>query len=133
MKTILLLITVLILAACSTTHKQHLDFEGFTVESGIYKPKPGWQFRAQKDGSFMVAKDNSDSGGRIEPCECSLTTGGACSQATAEDEFGNITDIWCVDDGCGFCVGGVTEDPNTIDSSGSKIKFRLESHQRVKQ
>lgn len=104
----------------SRSHEQHLDFEGFTVERGVYRLKPGgWEFRPRQDGSFVVARaDNPTSGGTIEPCECSLDTGGSCTQATSEDEFGNISEIWCVDDGRGFCVGSTTTDPDAPDALG---------------
>lgn len=99
--------------------KQFLEFNGFTVEDGVYKPKPGWNFTPGKDGTIVVAKDNA-TGGVISPCECAIEGDGSCSQASSEDPItGDIREIWCVDQGCGFCVGGV-QDP---DEPANHVKF----------
>lgn len=111
----------LLTACASTSEQQHLEFSGFTVERGLYKAKDGYGFFPNDDGTVRVAlKDNSDSGGKIEPCACALTTGGTCDQATFE-EGGVITEIWCVSDGCGFCVGGTTVDDELANNAGKLI------------
>lgn len=116
-------------ASSSLQHQQFLEFTGFTVENGVYRLKPGgWKFRPQQDGTFVVARDNDESGGTIEPCECALTTGGTCAQASMQDESGDIVEIWCVDEGCGFCVGGTTADPA---ARSGRVRFRVACADRL--
>jgi len=87
--------------------KQYLEFPGFTVEEGVYKPKPGWTFTKIKDGTFFLARMGT--GVIIMPCECALETGGSCDQVTSTGPDGDIKEIWCDDNKCGFCVGGTAE------------------------
>ena len=116
---------------CKSSH-QLVQFEGFKIEEGIYKADPGWHFVPQDDGTYTVMKaddDISGSGGRIEPCDCALTAGGNCAQVTIhDDDTDEITEIWCISEGCGFCVGGTT----VVDQDGSlsKVKVRLEKVRR---
>jgi hypothetical protein len=86
--------------------KQYLEFQGFTVEEGVYRPKPGWTFTKVKGGQIVVARMGR--GVIITPCDCALETGGSCNQATVGSD-GDIKEIWCEDNGCGFCVGGTAE------------------------
>jgi hypothetical protein len=138
MKKVILIIVVLMLYACHTTHEQYLDFEGFTVERGVYKPKPGWNFIAQDDGTFVVARDNNPNGTTISPCGCEeidavtgagggqpLPPGGSCDQASTEDDNGNILSVWCVNNECsGWCTGGASV---LTDGGRQVISFNLES------
>lgn len=108
------------LSACASqgvTRKQHLEFNAFTVEDGLYRPKPGWTFTQGKDNTIVAARANDSI--VITPCECALETGGTCSQASLDGPNGDIREVWCVDDGCGFCVGGAV-DP---DDPSSSVRF----------
>jgi len=104
-----------------TGREQRLEFEGFTVEEGVYKPKPGWKFTKRDNGKIAVARANTGPGVIITPCECALETGGTCSQAESRDPNGDIREIWCVDDGCGFCVGGTAEP----DDESAIVRFNV--------
>lgn len=100
---------------------QHLEFEAFTVEEGVYRPKPGWTFTKGEGGTILAARQNSP-GVVITPCECSLTTGGSCDQAESRDPTtDDIREVWCVDNGCGFCVGGTAEP----DDPSSAVRFNV--------
>lgn len=115
---------VVILGACSpaeTSRRQYLEFEGFTVEEGVYKPKSGWTFTPGEGGTVVVARANDAPGVIITPCACALETGGRCDQAHSEGPSGDIREVWCVDNGCGFCVGG-TADP---DDPSSSVRFNV--------
>jgi hypothetical protein len=61
-----------------------------------------------KTGTVMMRPAGGGPSITVEPCECALETGGFCSQAVLYGPDGDITEIWCVDDGCGFCVGGIS-------------------------
>jgi hypothetical protein len=98
-----------------TSSKQYIEFEGFTVDEGVYKPKPGWTFTKGKDDTIVVARAN-DGGVIITPCACALETGGSCGQASSEGPDGDIKEIWCVDQDCGFCVGGTVDPDDTAES-----------------
>lgn len=105
------------LAGCGPrelARKQYLEFEGFTVEQGVYKPKPGWTFTQGKDNTIVAARANDSI--VITPCECALETGGNCSQASRDGPNGDIAEVWCVDDRCGFCVGGTVDPDDPSDS-----------------
>jgi hypothetical protein len=52
--------------------KQYLEFPGFTVEEGVYRPKAGWTFTKIKNGTFFLARTGTDM--IITPCECALET-----------------------------------------------------------
>jgi hypothetical protein len=119
----MLLVLVPTMAACGSREsgrEQYLEFDGFTVEEGVYKAKPGWTFSEGEGGTIILARANNP-GVVITPCECSLETGGSCDQAHSEDAGGNIREIWCVDNGCGFCVGGVAEP----DDPSSRVRFNV--------
>jgi hypothetical protein len=110
---LLVFASILSLTACRSPdsgRKQHLEMKGFTLDEGVYRPKPGWRF-TKGEGGKIVARQNTGGGIIITPCACSLETGGSCDQATIEGPGGDITEVWCVDNGCGFCVGG-TADPS---------------------
>jgi hypothetical protein len=101
-----------VLAACGpkeSGRKQHLEFQGFTVEEGVYKPKPGWTFTAETGGKILARMNTGGGGIIITPCECALEGSGECHQASSDNPDGTIGEIWCEDIGCGFCVGGVAE------------------------
>ena len=57
----------------------------------------------------------------ITPCECSLETGGACVQVTSDGPTGEIEELWCEDQDCGFCVGGTVEP----DDPSSAVRFNV--------
>jgi hypothetical protein len=104
--------------------KQYIEFEGFTVEEGVYKPKPGWFFTKGQGGTIVVARMSAP-GVIITPCACALETGGSCAQASSEGPGGDITEIWCEDLGCGFCVGGTAE-PEPEAKDGLKwVRFNV--------
>jgi hypothetical protein len=120
---ILFLGSIVSLVACGpreSGRKQHMEFESFTVDEGVYKPKAGWTFTKGKGGKIVVARANN-TGVIITPCECSLETGGSCDQANTEGPTGDIREVWCVDNGCGFCVGG-TVDP---DDPSAATRFNV--------
>lgn len=122
---VLLFVSIVGLVACApreSGRKQHIEFERFTVEEGVYKPKPGWTFTRGEKDTIVVAKDNNEPGVIITPCECALEKGGPCLQAHSEDpRTGDIKEVWCVDNDCGFCVGGTAE-PNDPSSS---VRFNV--------
>jgi hypothetical protein len=93
-------------AICAPVHEQHSEFKGFKIERGVYTADPGWKFEPQGDAYLHLLAN--ESGDNSEPCDCALETGGSCDQATLN---GDITEIRCVDNGCGFCVRGTTVDP----------------------
>jgi len=125
MRSAIPLLACVSLAACSPQakqHKQYIEFSSFTVEQGVYKPKPGWKFTRGEKDTIVVARQ-SGGGIVITPCECALETGGSCSQATREGPTGDILEVWCVDDKCGFCVGA-TSDP---DNPANNVRFSVPS------
>lgn len=86
-----------------------ISFPGGKIEDGRIKADPDYYIEPNpKGGGVLKRRAGGGPGITIEPCECALETGGSCGQATITDPRGNITDIWCVDQGCGFCVGGLT-------------------------
>lgn len=116
LSSILLLLALAWLVGCSSpgsARKQYLEFQAFTVEQGVYRPKPGWTFTHGKDKTIVAARANDSI--VISPCECSLETGGNCAQATRDGPDGDVAEVWCVDNNCGFCVGGAADpsDPST--------------------
>ena len=121
---VLLLACCVSLVACSAREsgrKQHIEFAGFTVEEGVYKPKAGWTFTRGDKSTIVAARQNGGPGVVITPCECALTTGGSCNQASSEGPNGDIREVWCVDNACGFCVGGTAEP----DDPASAIRFNV--------
>jgi hypothetical protein len=128
---VLLLASIVGLAGCSShkasAHKPFIEFSSFTVEDGVYKPKPGWKFtKGEKKGTIIVARQSGGPGVVITPCECALETGGNCAQVTIDGPDGQIKEIFCDDNGCGFCVGG-TVDP---DNPANNVRFSVVSHPR---
>jgi len=119
---LLVVVSTVTLAACAqdTGRRQHLEFAAFTVEEGLYKPKPGWKF-TKGDKGTVIARQNTGPGVVITPCECALETGGSCAQATIDGPEGDIKELWCVDQGCGFCVGGTVEPDNPL----SAVRFNV--------
>lgn len=116
---ILLLASVVGLTACGrkvTGQKQHLEFPSFTVEEGVYKPKPGWTFTKGEKSTIIVAQQSGGAGVIITPCECSLETGGDCRQVTIDGPDGQIREIFCEDNNCGFCVGGTVDPVNPANN-----------------
>lgn len=114
-------IAVIACGSKESGRKQQLEFEAFTVEEGVYRPKPGWTFTKGDGGTIVAARANS-SGVVITPCECALETGGRCDQASSSDPTtGDIKEVWCVDNGCGFCVGGTVEP----DDPSSQVRFNV--------
>jgi hypothetical protein len=86
-----------------------ISFPGGRIVDGRFRPeKGGTAIRDPKTGTVMMRPAGGGPGSTIEPCECALETGGSCSQAVVYGPDGDITEIWCVDDGCGFCVGGIS-------------------------
>lgn len=121
---ILLLVLSLGLVACRHTNSektQHIEFAGFTVDEGVYKPKPGWKFTAGGKNTIVVARQNTGPGVVITPCACALENGGACMQASIDGPNGDIKEVWCVDDKCGFCVGGTGEP----DDEATFVRFSV--------
>ena len=121
---LVLLGSLLAVTACGpkeSGRKQQLEFPAFTVDEGVYRPKPGWKFTKGEGGTIVAARANSP-GVVITPCACALETGGSCDQASTEDPTtGDIREVWCVDNGCGFCVGGTAEP----DDPASQIRFNV--------
>jgi hypothetical protein len=116
---VLLLVSILGLLACGpreSGRKQHIEFAAFTVDEGVYKPKPGWTFTKGTKKSTIIARQNTGPGVVITPCECSLETGGSCAQVIIDGPDGQIREVFCDDNGCGFCVGGTGEpgDPTAV-------------------
>jgi hypothetical protein len=111
--------------ACSgrreSGRKQHLDFPAFTVDEGVYRAKPGWKLTRGAGKTIIAARQAGGPGVIITPCECALVTGGSCEQAHREGPNGDILEVWCVDYGCGFCVGGTAEPDNPL----SAIRFNV--------
>lgn len=100
-----------------------VSFPGGKFVDGKIKADPDFVIELDKKtgGAVLRKRAGGGRGATIEPCECALETGGACSQATNENPDGDITDLWCVDDGCGFCVGGIRPEPE----SNFVVKFRF--------
>jgi hypothetical protein len=100
-----------------------ISFPGGKIQDGKIKADPGYyiELDSKTGGAFLRQRGGSGRGITIEPCECALETGGSCAQATTEGPNGDITDLWCVDDGCGFCVGGLT--PELGQAFSLKILF----------
>lgn len=100
-----------------------VSFPGGKFVDGKIKADPDFVIELDKKtgGAVLRRRAGGGQGATIEPCECALETGGACNQAHIEDPDGNITDLWCVDNGCGFCVGGITPGPE----SNFAVKFRF--------
>jgi hypothetical protein len=119
---LLLLASAFTLVACvhESGRKQHIEFAAFTVDEGVYKPKAGWTFTKGEKGT-VIARQNTGPGIVITPCACSLETGGSCDQATIDDPNGDIKELWCIDNGCGFCVGGTVEP----DDPASAVRFNV--------
>jgi hypothetical protein len=121
---IVLVVFAVAAAACGpqeSGRKQHLEFEAFTVDEGVYQPKPGWTFTKGEKNTIVAARQNSP-GVVITPCACSLETGGSCDQAELRDpQTGDILEVWCVDNGCGFCVGGTAQPDNPF----SAVRFNV--------
>lgn len=85
-----------------------ISFPGGKIKDGHIKADPDWQFTSdEKTGGALLRQIGGGPGVIIDPCECALETGGSCVQVSAEDDDGVIIEIWCEDNGCGFCVGGV--------------------------
>lgn len=103
--------------------KQYLEFESFTLKDGVYRPKPGWTFTKGKNDTIVAMRAND--GVVITPCECAIedghttSPGGHCAQAHHPDDGGPIKEVWCADNGCGFCVGGTAEP----DDPASSVRF----------
>jgi hypothetical protein len=120
----LMAMSVLGIAGCGPTESgrtQRLEFPAFTVEEGIYRPKSGWTFTAGEKGTVVAARQVGGPGIVITPCECALETGGSCAQASIENPDGSIRELWCVDQDCGFCVGGTVEP----DDPESAVRFNV--------
>jgi hypothetical protein len=99
-----------------------ISFPGGKIVDGKIKAEPGFYIELNpKGGGVIKRRAGGGPGITIEPCECALETGGSCAQATTSDANGNITDLWCVDQGCGFCVGGLTPEVGAVFSL--KIRF----------
>ena len=88
---------------------KEISFPGGTVANGRFRPeKGGTAIRDPKTGTVFMRPANDGPGSTVEPCECSLETGGSCSQVVQYGPDGDIIAIWCDDNGCGFCVGGIS-------------------------
>jgi hypothetical protein len=84
-----------------------IAFPGGRIVGGRIRPDRDTEVvKDEKNGGFLMRLAGGGPGVVIDPCECSLETGGSCLQVSTE-ENGTILEIWCEDDGCGFCVGGV--------------------------
>jgi hypothetical protein len=91
-----------------TSRIKEISFPGGRFIDGRIRVDPDTEVvKDEKTGAVVLLRPVGGSGSTIDPCECALETGGACLQVTAEDDDGQIIDIWCEDDGCGFCVGGI--------------------------
>ena len=42
--------------SCTPAHEQHIEFNGFTVERGVYTADTGWHFEPQGDGTYVVMR-----------------------------------------------------------------------------
>lgn len=89
-----------------------ISFPGGRIVDGRIRPDPDVKVvKDEKTGGFVMRRAAGGPGVIIDPCECSLETGGSCVQVYTQDGDGTILEIWCEDDGCGFCVGGVRPEP----------------------
>jgi hypothetical protein len=99
-----------------------ISFPGGKILDGRIVADPDYHIELNpKGGGVLKRRNGGGPGVTIEPCECALDTGGSCLQATSSDPNGDITDLWCVDYGCGFCVGGLT--PEVGAPFALKIRF----------
>jgi hypothetical protein len=87
---------------------KEISFPGGRLVDGKFRPeKGGTAVRDPKTGAVMM-RPAEGPGSTVEPCECSLETGGSCNQVVQYGPDGDIIAIWCDDNGCGFCVGGIS-------------------------
>jgi hypothetical protein len=85
-----------------------ISFPGGRIVEGRIRPDPDTEIvKDEKTGGFLMRRAGGGPGVVVDACECSLETGGSCVQVYTQDDGGRILEIWCEDDGCGFCVGGV--------------------------
>ena len=89
-----------------------VSFPGGRIEDGRIKADRGFYIDLdKKNGGAILRKVGSSGPGIvIEPCECALEKGGSCVQVVSDID-GQINEIWCEDESCGFCVGGVAPEP----------------------
>ena len=84
-----------------------IAFPGGKIVDGHIRPDPGSTITVDEKTGGAVLRMRDGTGTTIDPCECALETGGSCVQVTSEDDDGQINDLWCDSQGCGFCVGGI--------------------------
>ena len=86
-----------------------ISFPGGRIVDGRIRADPDTKItKDEKTGAMVMRPAGGGPGVIIQPCACTLDNGGSCDQAYIEDGNGDIIEVWCVDNGCGFCVGGVS-------------------------
>lgn len=85
-----------------------ISFPGGRLVDGRIRVDPDTNVvKDEESGQLMMRPAGGGPGVIIDNCACTIEGGGSCDQAYIEDSSGDIIEIWCVDNGCGFCVGGV--------------------------
>lgn len=100
-----------------------VSFPGGRFVDGKIRADPGFFIELDKrtGGAVLMRRGGGGAGATIEPCECALEGGGVCVQVTQTGPNDDIIDLWCEGQNCGFCVGGITPEPE----SAFVVKFKF--------